>query len=1508
MRTRGLSSLTLFLTLLWAMLIGPACEPEFTDQECSTSADCFEDEVCDADGQCVDQGAVVTIAAFAASAESVTAGEGVTLTWTITGATTASIEATNGFAYSIPAANLASGAIQVLDLTADTTFTLTASNGEDMPASADVTVTVTPAGNPPSVTSFTTSSSLIQPGATTTLFWLTEGAASGTVTGGDTDYTIPEGDLADGSLEVSPDAETTYTITLTNDDGMATEELTIRIVEQPPATVLGFSADRTQIAQSESVTLSWQTSNAETVTITDDGGNETFTTTTDLETGSTTVTPSATTTYTLRAENPSGGADSDPVTITVIGAPTIDSFTASQTADVLPNAMITLDWAVTGADTVTLTNSAGTELSTGAMNTGSFMATITADETFTLSATNAAGTTTDDISVTVAPPPTINTFSVTPSADVALGSDVTIAWDVADADTVVVADSGGTEVVNSTMATGSQAVTITSGTSFTLTATNAAGATSSNPIAVTVQGLPSITDFSASQTADVVSGTDVTFSWTVVDATGVEIRDSGGAPVSTSSMLTGTADITITADETYTLVATNASGSTTSNPIAVTVLAAPTITSFGLSQTADVVPNSDVTASWVVTGATSIEVKDSGGGVVATSAMNTGSASITITAAETYTLEATNAAGTTTSNPVSVTVLAAPTINSFTASPDADVAPGAMVTLTWDVSGATGVTITNAGGTTVTSSAMNTGSVVVTPNASQTYTLTATNAAGDVTADATVTVAQPPTITSFTATPNTDVAPGTTVTLAWEVTNATGVEITDGGGASVTTSTMATGSFDVVVNANAAYTLTVTGPGGMVSSPPASVTVLPAPTINAFTASPDTDITPGGTTTLSWDVSDAASVEITDSGGASLTTSTMATGTFMATVNANETYTLTATNTSGSATQDVSVTVAGAPVINAFTASPDTDITPGGTTTLSWDVTDATGIEITDSGGASLTTSTMATGTFMATVNANETYTLTATGAGGTATADASVTVALPVPTIDDFEADETNTISGELIQLDWLISDAASAQVTSDQGDSYDVPMGEVALGSVTFRPQVTTVYTITATRMGGGTASADFTVTVGAAPIVITELLYDAAGADSGKEWVELFNAGDTFVDLSHYSLGSGGTGWDAETYQLTGTIAPGATRVVGGPTSDADNGAPDLDQADAFGSIQNGGSGTGAADGVALFFLEAADITGSSTPIDAVLYDGVNIGQTAFPGESGAPIPDADVSPDAPEAGSLVRVGTSDVFTAFATPQPNLALVVTSISTTRGPNQSTDTLTFTGYGFDDALDAVTLGTTPLTCAATLTEMLCDLDLSGGPSTDTGLVDLTITRVNAYTPDGNGDPQVTPLAPADQRTYTLADAFTFDGQVPDSGGDFYCSILDPASDTVTAGTPISFELLLYADGLTQGDPGSLPAGWIGQIGYFDRADNPFEVFDATWVTTTTQVDDPIAPNNEKLGADIVSSAARTAEVGGRVSKDGGLTWTYCDSQSIAGGSDDGWQNAGGVDVEWTP
>jgi hypothetical protein len=75
-----------------------------------------------------------------------------------------------------------------------------------------------------------------------------------------------------------------------------------------------------------------------------------------------------------------------------------------------------------------------------------------------------------------------------------------------------------------------------------------------------------------------------------------------------------------------------------------------------------------------------------------------------------------------------------PIINSFTTTP-ADISTGERTTLSWDVSGATGITIEPDIGNVGSS-----GTLMLTPPDTTTYTLTATNQAGSVACSATVTV------------------------------------------------------------------------------------------------------------------------------------------------------------------------------------------------------------------------------------------------------------------------------------------------------------------------------------------------------------------------------------------------------------------------------------------------------------------------------------------------------------------------------------------------------------------------------------------------------------------------------------------------------------------------------------------------------------------------------------------------------------------------------------------------
>lgn len=146
---------------------------------------------------------------------------------------------------------------------------------------------------------------------------------------------------------------------------------------------------------------------------------------------------------------------------------------------------------------------------------------------------------------------------------------------------------------------------------------------------------------------------------------------------------------------------------------------------------------------------------------------------------------------------------ALPGILAFSSS-STNVLPGSTVTLSWMTHNATGLSIDQSIGAVT---GMTSTQVVV--NADTTYTLTASNGNGDVTESVTVTIdTSLPTINTFTAN-KTVVNSGDTVTLSWNVDNATSLSLNQGIG-DVTGAT----STQVVVNAETIYTLTAGNPNG----------------------------------------------------------------------------------------------------------------------------------------------------------------------------------------------------------------------------------------------------------------------------------------------------------------------------------------------------------------------------------------------------------------------------------------------------------------------------------------------------------------------------------------------------------------------------------------------------------------------------------------------------------------------------------------------------------------------
>jgi hypothetical protein len=168
------------------------------------------------------------------------------------------------------------------------------------------------------------------------------------------------------------------------------------------------------------------------------------------------------------------------------------------------------------------------------------------------------------------------------------------------------------------------------------------------------------------------------------------------------------------------------------------------------------------------------------------------------------------------------------------------------------------------------------------------------------------------------------------------------------------------------------------------------------PVINSFTATPDSFGGGGGTTTLAWNVTGADTLTINQGVGS---VSPVTSGSTGVAVTTSKTFTLTATNAAGSASEIVAVTVAATPplpTINSFTATPSSLGVGGGSVVLAWNVTGATSLSINQGIGS---VAPLTVGTLNLTVNATTGYTLTATNAVGSVIAAAIVTVQEPAQT-----------------------------------------------------------------------------------------------------------------------------------------------------------------------------------------------------------------------------------------------------------------------------------------------------------------------------------------------------------------------------------------------------------------------------------------------------------------------------------------------------------------------------
>ena len=307
------------------------------------------------------------------------------------------------------------------------------------------------------------------------------------------------------------------------------------------------------------------------------------------------------------------------------------------------------------------------------------------------------------ISVTVTIPvqPLVFSFSATPSALPVGGGVTTLSWHVAGANSVSISPDIGQVAQN-----GSLAVAVTQSTDYVLTATNAAGttmATASVTVPVTLP--PIILSFNASPSTVPAGGGTSILSWNVLGS-GVSVSIDQGIGDVTGLTLKS---VGVVATTTYRLTATGPGGTSTRD-VTVTVSndTMPPSVSLTADPTAVVAPGSTTLTATANDNIGVIKVEFVRGGKVIAADSTAGdgfNVSINFSEADagtaTFTARAYDAVGNSTeSNAVNVMVsVARPNISSFTAIPEILPPRSGQATLTWNVIGATNVSIDGGVGT-----------------------------------------------------------------------------------------------------------------------------------------------------------------------------------------------------------------------------------------------------------------------------------------------------------------------------------------------------------------------------------------------------------------------------------------------------------------------------------------------------------------------------------------------------------------------------------------------------------------------------------------------------------------------------------------------------------------------------------------------------------------------------------------------------------------------------------------
>lgn len=466
-----------------------------------------------------------------------------------------------------------------------------------------------------------------------------------------------------GAFALHPLKTTTYNVLVKKNGQTAIEQITVN-VNQPVPTA-NLTASSLKVGVGQPVTLSWNTTDAETVSIAGLFSNSSNTN------SSMVVNPTANITYDLTAYGYEGQYYANKsVSIEVKDNAVINSFTVNNNKLTVGESGV-FNWNVSNAEAITFDNAAQPLSSTGSK---SILYVAPGNYSSTLAVTSFGGSIVNDTkAVTVYAIPIIMNFKIN-NATSPVPSEPSAALNITWTN-----DGTSTYKLNGTTVTGSNTTLTAPATvglhDYVLEATNPAGRTVSSTVQVNVNLTPPPVVTNITAPSNVFRDSPFTLSFTATGATNYKIKGNTNASGISGTVDLGTATSkvitpTLAGNFTYTITATNAVGVSVTSQIVVTAESLPTVGTLIVGTTAAVantVSNGDTfTLTWTSTNAGVFSINQ-GVGVVASSPATitppttNGDYVYTVTNSKTL-----NGITNTASKSVTVSVVPKPVITSFT--------------------------------------------------------------------------------------------------------------------------------------------------------------------------------------------------------------------------------------------------------------------------------------------------------------------------------------------------------------------------------------------------------------------------------------------------------------------------------------------------------------------------------------------------------------------------------------------------------------------------------------------------------------------------------------------------------------------------------------------------------------------------------------------------------------------------------------------------------------------------